>query len=614
MPSRRFKRFVGLSGLLVLVVAAGFLVPTLWFKPWSIDHYYARTFLSFMLRHPMALTSMGFLDNTPIRYFADDLDDFSIAAETDEEHFLDTQLAVLRSYDRKHMNHSQALSADVMEWFMENQVEGKRFRWHSYPVNQLSGIQSGLPEFMMNLQPMKTPRDAEDYVKRVSKFGVAFDQVIEQLDARDQKGIIPPRFVLEKVIAQLNGLIGPPPRENALYTTFAAKLDTLPKLDAAKKQQLEAALAGQIEGTVYPAYRRLIATLEREHAKATDDDGVWKLPDGAAYYAWCLRNHTTTDIPADSIHALGLAEVKRIQAEMWRLLSAKGYGAPTLAAAMQEMSAEPRFHYPDGDSGRAMILADFQAIIDDAGRRSQALFGVQPKHGVEVRRVPPFREKTAPGGYYQPPSIGGARPGVFYANLRDPGEIDKPGMRTLAYHEAIPGHHFQNTVAQELKDLPFFRRVIPFTAYGEGWGLYAERLALEQGFHPTAYDSLGAYQAELFRAVRLVVDTGIHQKHWTRQQAIDWMVANTGMGVNEVTTEIERYIVNPGQACAYKVGQLKLLELRQRAIDRLGPRFDIRKFHDVVLTNGELPLGLLDRVIDEWIATEQRGAEAAGKS
>ena len=614
MPSRRFKRFAGLLLLVVAAAAAVFAVPTLWFKPWSIDHFYARVFLSYMLKHPMGITSLGIFEKTPFRWYADDLDDMSIAFEDKEERFVQEQLGILRSYDRKGMTRAQTLSADVMEWFMANQADGQRFRWHTYPVNQLQGVQSGLPEFMTSLHPMKTPRDAEDYIKRVAKFGVAFDQVVEQLDAREKKGVVPPRFVLEKVIAQVSALIAPPARENALFTSFAAKLDTMPKVDAARKDQLKEALAAEIDGTVYPAYKRLIARLEGQLATATTDDGVWKLPEGGQYYAWCLKNHTTTDMPADSIHALGLAEVTRIQSEMWRLLGAKGYGAGTLSAAMQRMLAEPRFHYPDDDSGRAMILADFQAIVDDADRRTAPLFDVRPEHGVQVKRVPTFREKTAAGAYYMSPSIGGSRPGIFYANLRDPKEIDKPGMRTLAYHEAIPGHHFQNTVAQELKGVPFFRRVIPFTAYGEGWGLYAERLALENGFHPTAYDSLGAYQAELFRAVRLVVDTGIHQKRWTREQAIAFMVENTGMGVAEVTTEIERYIVNPGQACAYKVGQLKLLELRQRAVDRLGPRFDIRKFHNVVLTNGELPLSLLDRVVDEWIAAEERGEATEKKS
>ena len=614
MPSRRVKRTLGFLLLAVLAAAAAFLVPTLWFKPWSIDHFYGRVFASFALKHPMMLTSLGMLDGTPARWYADDLDDMSIAFEDKEIAFMNQQLAILRSYDRKSMTAAQSLSADVMDWFMANQQEGRRFRWHNYPVNQLFGIQSNLPDFMLNQHPLKTPRDAEDYVTRISKFGVAFDQVIEQLEAREQRKIVPPAFVLDHVLSEVKRQVAQAPREHPLYTTFVAKTDTMPKLEKAKKTELEARLALEIEKTVYPAFQRLIATLERERAGATTDDGVWKLPDGDAYYDWCLRSHTTTSMPADSIHELGLREIARIRVEMQRLLAEQGYDARDVGAAMRKLGDEPRFHYPADDSGRAAILADYQAMVDEANAKVAPLFNVKPKFGVEVKRVPPFREKTAAGAYYQSPSIGGSRPGTFYANLRDPAELEKPGMRTIAFHEAIPGHHFQNTISQELKDLPFFRRIIPFTAYGEGWGLYAERLALEAGLHPTAFDSLGAYQAEIWRAVRLVVDTGIHRKRWTREQAIAYMKAQTGMPESEVTTEIERYIVNPGQACAYKVGQLQILQLRQRAMDQLGPRFDIKKFHDVMLTNGELPLGLLERVVDEWIAAEKTGTREANRS
>jgi uncharacterized protein (DUF885 family) len=292
------------------------------------------------------------------------------------------------------------------------------------------------------------------------------------------------------------------------------------------------------------------------------------------------------------------------------ILRREGYPTGDLAKAVQKAQKEPRFVYPANDSGRAQILADYRAILDDAKQRVPKLFNVMPKSPLAVERVPPFREKGSAGAYYQRGSMDGKRPGTFYANLRDPNETTRPGMRTLAYHEGIPGHHFQLGIQQELKGVPFFRTLVPFTAYAEGWGLYAERVALENGFHPTPYDSLGAYQAELFRAVRLVVDTGIHRSRWTRAQAIAYMVANTGMDSSEVATEIERYIVNPGQACAYKVGQLEILRLRQHAMDALGERFDIKKFHDVVLTNGALPLALLERAVDDWIAAERSDASA----
>ena len=604
------KRF--LLTLLVLLIVAGavFLVPTIWYKPWSIDHFYARVFARYALKHPMMLSQLGMLDGTPLDFYSSKLDDFSPAAAEADARFGDEQLRILRSYDRSHMTREQRLSCQVLEWFLADQAEGRRFMYHDYPVNQLFGAQSELPDFMLNTHPLKGPKDAENYVKRVEGFGVALDQVIEQLRVREQKGVIPPRFVLVKVLDQMRGFIGKPAAENPLYIHFAERTDSLKGLDLEKRRALMARLGAAIEHVVYPAYGRLIETCTHLESLAGDDDGVWKLPDGAAYYDYCLKSRTTTTLGADSLHAIGLREVARVQGEMRTILKAQGYRSDDLAATMNRLRDEPRFHYPGGDAGRAAIMADYRSIIDDANRRVGTLFDVRPKAPVEVVRVPAFKEATAPGAYYNAGAIGGGRPGTFFVNLRDPAETPKPGMRTLAYHEAIPGHHFQIGIAQELKGVAFFRKIIPFTAYVEGWGLYAERLAYENGFHPTAYDSLGALQADLFRAVRLVVDTGIHRDRWTRQQAIDYMVKNTGMVESSVTTEIERYIVNPGQACAYKVGELEILALRQHAMDKLGPRFDIRKFHDVVLTHGSLPLALLAQEVDEWIASELRAAGA----
>jgi uncharacterized protein (DUF885 family) len=607
------KRFIRWTLGVLLVAAALFLVPTIWFKPWSIDHFYARVFIRYAVRHPQLLTQLGMLDGTPFDFYSDKLDDYSLKSSEDDARFAREQLKILRSYDRSHMSAKEKLSADVLDYFLADAVDGQRFMLHDYPVNQLFGVQSGLPDFMINTHPLKKPRDAGNYVRRVERFGVAIDQVIEQLRAREAKGVVPPRFVVDEVLAEMRAFTARPPAENPLYTSFDTRSATIRGLDADQRRDLEARLGATIEHVVYPAYGRLIDACVHLDSIAVADDGVWKLPDGDAYYAWRLRSHTTTTLSPDSIHAIGLREVDRVQTAMRQILAEQHYPTADIAASMEKIRAEPRFRYANDDSGRAAILRDYQSIIDDANRRVGSLFDLRPKTGVEVQRVPAFKQATAPGGYYQAGAIGGSRPGVFFANLRDPGETLKPNMRTLAYHEAIPGHHFQIGIAQSLTGVPFFRRIVPFTAYSEGWGLYAEHLALEQGFHPTAFDSLGALQAELFRAVRLVVDTGIHRDHWTRQQAIDFMVRNTGMQPTAVTTEIERYIVEPGQACAYKVGELEIVALRQRAMDKLGARFDIRKFHDVVLGNGSLPLTLLERVVDEWVASELRAGAAQSK-
>ena len=605
------KRFlIGLFSLLI-VASAVFVVPTVWFQPWSINHFYARVFITYALRHPELITQLGVLNGVPFGNWRDRLDDYSPAGEDADLKLAEDNLARLHRYDRRKMKPDDQLSYDVMDWFLTDAVKTARFRAYSYPLNQMFGFQSELPDFMLNLQPLKTPRDAESYVRRVAAFGPAVTQTVQRVELREKKGILPPRFVLLEVQDQMEKFIDSPPERNLLYTHFATGTDSIRGLDPAKRDQLRAKLEQEIAEVVVPSYQKMITLVKGQEQRATDDDGVWKLPDGDAYYDAALHRFTTSDMPADTIHALGLREVARLQGQMLPLMNQVRLKGGSFAARLLDMNRSPRFGFPAGDSGRAEILAGYREILADASKRCDSLFDARPKSPLEVKRVPAFKEATAPGAYYSAGALDGSRPGVFYANLRNPAETRRPDMRTLAYHEGIPGHHFQISIAQELKDEPFFRKVIPFTAYAEGWALYAEHLALEKGFHHDAYDSLGAMRAELFRAVRLVVDTGIHRDRWTRQRAIDYMLANTGMDTAEVVTEIERYIVMPGQACAYKVGQLEILQLRERAMNRLGDRFDIKKFHDVVLTHGSLPLTLLDRVVNDWIDRELAASGAA---
>jgi len=329
---------------------------------------------------------------------------------------------------------------------------------------------------------------------------------------------------------------------------------------------------------------------------------VWKLKDGENYYRWILSVHTTTDMTPEEVYSLGLREVERIEAEMQRILAAQGYRGTSVGELMDRLTKEDRFLYPDTDEGRQQILADYTEMIKEIEAGVDDYFAIRPKQTVEVQRVPVFKEKTAMGAYYISPSLDGSRPGIFYANLRSVEEIPKFGMRTLVYHETIPGHHFQMALAQEVKGIPTFRKVYPFTAFAEGWALYAEQFAWEIGFQKDPFDNLGRLQAELFRAVRLVVDTGLHYKRWTREEAIAYMLEKTGLPETEVVTEIERYLVTPGKACAYKVGVIKILQLRERARRELGEAFDIKDFHDVLLQNGSMPLDVLEQIVDDYIA------------
>ena len=596
-PRHRLALFAAVAFAAVTL----FLVPTLWGRPWSIEHFYTRVFVEFALDRPMLLSQLRLLEPYGLDFHSNDLDDFSVEFALRSAREAAEALEILRSYSYTSQSPSQQLSTDVLDWFLDTRRRGEPFLFHDYPVNQLDGIQSALPDFMLNVHQVRDGEDADDYVARLSKFGTAFDQVIAGLRHREQLGIVPPRFVVERVQTEIREFLAPPPGRNVLYTTFADRLARVQTIREDVRKRHEEEALRELEQTVYPAYGRLAGELEHLSEVAGEDDGVWRLPDGGAYYDWALRFHTTTTFSAEDLHRLGLVEVARIQAEIRELLESQGLPADDFADTLRALNADARFLYPDSDAGRAQILADYQAIIDDALLRLPDVFGLLPRVAVSVERVPEFKQEGAPLAYYNPPPFDRSKSGIFYINLRNVGENTRFRMRTLAYHETIPGHHLQIAVAQELDGVPFFRRVLPFTAFVEGWALYAERLAAEQGYYPTPFDRLGQLVDELFRAVRLVVDTGIHALRWNREQAIDYMLANTGKPRSEVVAEIERYIVNPGQACAYKAGQLVMLEIRKRAREQLGERFDLREFHDLVLGGGALPLTLLERRVDRWI-------------
>lgn len=601
---KRLLRWVG-GLLLVVVLLAGALFVHVWyFKPARIDWFYARTFAQFALNSPEMLSSLrvlpGWLD-----FYGDKLDDASLAHEAEQLKFLQRAQATLRRYDPSALQGEARLSYDVLDYYFGVVEEGTgRFRDHGFPVNQMSGVHTDLPDFMTSTHQVGDLRDARNYVARLRLFPRKFDQVLESLDLRQTKHMIPPRFAIDKVLGQMRNFVAPAPQDNPLYTSFVQKLDKLPAdaIDPEMRSALLADAAHTIEHSVYPAYQKLIAHFTALAAKTQANDGAWSLPDGEAYYAWCVRLHTTTDMTPAQVHALGLSEVARIAAEMEPILQAQGLTEGSVGARVQQLAQHPDQRYPDTEEGRTAMLAEYQRLLNEIDAGIGAAFDVRPKLGVEVRAVPAYAQEGKAGAYYQPGSFDGSRPGLFYANMRDPGATPRFAMRTLAYHEGIPGHHFQIAIAQELKGLPFFRRILGFTAYAEGWALYAERLAWEMGFEQAPLDNLGRLRDEMLRAVRLVVDSGIHQQRWTREQAIAYMLENTGMAESDVVAEIERYFVMPGQALAYKAGMLKILELRERAKQRLGDRFDLRAFHNQVLTHGSLPLGLLERVIDDWIA------------
>lgn len=593
-----------LSLIFILLILAGAFAAHEWnAKPFYINNFFNRFALKMALSSPETLSSLHFLESMGISGHNADLDDASPQSTNEFFEFLASEKRVLQSYSDSSLSKDELMSKQIAMYLLDFAEEAEKYKYHNYPVNQLFGVQNGFPTFMEAQHQINDVEEAEFYIQRMTKLPKKFSQVLEGLRIRTSEGIIPPKFVISRVIEEMTNFSQQAVTENILYQSFDKKLSALEDLAPEDKQRLLNEAKEVIEAEVYPAYVQLTQYFEGLGDKANNDDGFWKLPNGEDAYRLALKFFTTTDYTPDYIHNVGLAEVTRIQAEILAILTSEGFDKSTgFESAIELLAAEPRFYYADTDEGRQQILDDYQKIIDEIEVGMDSAFRIKAKAGVEVKRIPEFKEKTSPGAYYNAPAVDGSRPGIFYANLYDIKATPKYSMRTLAYHEAIPGHHFQISVAQELEDMPLFRKFAPFTAYVEGWALYSERVAWELGFQSNPYDNIGRLQAELFRAVRLVVDTGIHAKRWTREEAIAYMKKNTGMAQTDVISEIERYIVMPGQACAYKVGMMKILELRNKAKVALGDRFDLRDFHDVVLKNGAVPLDILEVFIDEYIA------------
>ncbi len=601
---KKIAKWLGIT-LLALLLIIGGLASHEWYakKPFSLRAFLDRTLIKMAFDSPETLTSLGFLESLGITGHNAELDDDR--PEKADEMFAKVKeiKATLLTYNDEDLDESERLSKEIALYLLDFAEQSEPYRFHNYPVNQLFGVQNGYPSFMEAQHQVHTVEDAENYLSRLEKVKVKFAQNLEGLKLREEKGIIPPRFVIDRVLTEMNDFVATPIKENILYTSLQTKMAEAEDISEEEQQQLLAGAAANIKNYVHPAYQLFINYFESIKDKATNDDGFWRLPQGDKAYQLSLKFFTTTDYSADEIHQIGLQEVDRIQAEILTILNKQGFDTSQgFSAAIEKMADDERFYYPDNDEGRAQILKDYQTILDEINAGLDSAFNIRPKAGMEVVRIPEFKEKTAPGAYYQQPAIDGSRPGRFFANLYDIKATPKYAMRTLAYHEGIPGHHFQIAVAMELEGIPFFRRMSPFTAYTEGWALYAERLAWELGFEQDPFDNIGRLQAELFRAVRLVVDTGIHAKRWTREQAIDYMKTNTGMAESDVTAEIERYIVMPGQATSYKIGMMKILELREKAKKALGDKFDLRDFHDVVLKNGAVPLAILERLVNRYIS------------
>lgn len=507
-----------------------------------------------------------------------------------------TAEAMRSSFDPKMMSADDALSFELFNAQAARAARLFPFRNHSYVFDQMNGAQSQLPAFLINIHRVASAAEAEAYIERIRGLGPVLDALSAQSAERATKGIQPPKWVYAYLISDIGNLQKP---DNAVVEDIAAKVGKL-NIDPAEKARLIASATAAWSESAGPAYGRLLAEMKRQQASAPTQDGVWRLPDGKAYYEALLANYTTTDMTATQIHDLGLSEVARIHGEMKTIMAQVGFKG-TLQEFFAHLRTSPQYYY----TTREAYLTDVAAKVKAMEARLPAFFNTLPKAALQVKAVEAFREKSAGKAFYSSPSPDGSRPGTYYVNLYDLKDMSKTELEALAYHEGVPGHHLQRAVQTELTGLPPFRRFGGFTAYTEGWGLYTEELAKDMGFYTDPYSDFGRLGMELWRACRLVVDTGIHDKRWSRAQAIQYLKDNTPNPDGDIEKAIERYIVYPGQATAYLIGKLKIMELRGRAQAALGDKFDFRTFHDVVLESGPVPLDVLERRVNVWIAAQK---------
>ncbi|MGZ9897649.1 DUF885 domain-containing protein [Shewanella gaetbuli] len=555
-------------------------------------------FIQSVMANPVNQTYMG------IKQDYDKWNDISEAGQDKTLELAKSQLKQLLTLDVKKLDEQTTLSYQLLKARLEQSIADDKWRYHTYPVNQMYGLHSMVASFLINQHQITSVDDAKAYISRLQGVKDLLKELEVQLTIRADKGIIAPKFVFPYVISDSKNIITGAPFDNSgknstLWADFNKKVAKLTISDNDKQALLDQAKSALID-SVQPGYTSLISYLNTLEKKADTRDGAWKLPDGDTFYNNALARTTTTNMTSDQIHDLGLAEVARIQDEMRQIMKKVGFKGD-LKAFFDFMRDDKQFYYPDTQAGRDAYIKEATALIDNMESRLDEVFKIKPKANMVVRPVEAFREKSAGKAFYDQPAPDGSRPGTYYANLYKMNAMPKYQMEALAYHEGIPGHHMQIAIAQELEGIPKFRKFGSYTAYVEGWGLYSEFFPKEMGLYADPYSDFGRLAMELWRACRLVVDTGIHTKKWTREQGLDFYLENTPNAKSDAVKMVERHIVMPSQATAYKVGMIKILELRQHAKNELGDKFDIRDFHTLILKNGPLPLDVLETQVQLWI-------------
>ena len=598
-----FKLTIKLVAVL-LVLTALYSFNLFMMKPFSVDHFLSKELILDLIESPEELTYVGILDR--FDWITKHNSKLSIPQDDDIDNDIkqiEKVIKTLYKYDDSRLSDIQKSTKKIAIFDYENQLkELKDFPYLDYPLNQIGGIHLNTIEFMNSVHPIRSDSEAIAFIKRTDLVKDVYQGVLNHLKKQADNGIYPPEFVYGHVINQLDEFINVVNTEHPLYKQFMLKIKKL-ELSNDQVDYLEKEITRSINESVTPGFKLLRNFMANTKKNANPNHGIWSQPGGDEYYKLKIRTFTTTDYSPEEIHQMGLNEVKRISSRMREILTSLGYAeSKSVGELMNELNENPDFLYADTPDRKEIVVNDYTDMVNEAIRVMADYFHTMPKSEVIVKAVPEYSEQNAAGGYYQSPALDGSRPGVFYANLYDIKQTPTYSMRTLAYHEATPGHHHQIAHSLENEELTLYRRFGYYTsAFAEGWALYSEILALEAGLAENPYDELGILQSELFRANRLVVDTGMHYKRWTREEAMDYMKSVTGMSDTEVRVEIERYIVWPGQALSYKVGMIKILELRERAMKELGDKFNIKDFHSAVLDHGNPPLFIVEEMVEKMI-------------
>ncbi len=589
-----------------LIVASAGASMWFWFTPVGVNNYINKVTFQLAIDSPELLTYLGAIDNTPLDFHSGKLADYTREEEERSIAKLRDARAGLNAYGPEGLAGQELLTWKIAAWFFDDLLRQAELRYSGYRVNQISGVTVNMPQFLTDTHVIKNEKSVRRYLSRLREFGRVLRETHARVIDDRANGVIPPDFVIEKALVGMNKFIEGGADNSPLVTTLGPKLDELQDVDENAAAAFINEATQLVSSEVIPGYEAIIGLFESMLPEATHDAGIWRLPNGEAIYAANLRSNTTTQYSPEEIHATGLAEVDRIEGEMLDILDSQGVMGDSFAERIRVLMDDPAHQFPNTDEGRAEMIAYLEAFDQKVMAIAADYFVTIPPQPLEIVRVPEYSQDSSPGGYYNGPALDGSRPGRFYINQKDTADNPRWTLPTLMIHEGSPGHHFQISTSQLIEGVPLLRRLSPFNAFSEGWALYSERIAkTDMGLYDDdPLGDLGRLQAEMFRAVRLVVDTGMHAKRWSREQAIEYMTAKTGMTNEEVTREIERYVVWPGQATAYKTGQLALLEMREDTEDALGERFSLRDFHEAVLMNGAMPLDILKETMADWAASQ----------